>query len=257
MDPFTPVAGVSLERYAALSAEVAVARGDGPRIATILGNDGISAADWEQAQAGWAARLSNPAMGLSIAVRFEALHHEALDRLLGPAPDVPPDDFAAMWSEALAVGLLAMWQARRLDPISWSRISHRARTALAAEPARLAASLAMAQLAAERRIAGPAAPAAAAQPGAKPTGQTFDQDASVAAKAVGKAALSGFAAFGAAVEGLGRQVLGPNVGAAVLVQWSDGKKYPGTVAKVGKDQLLVTMADGSQHWVPDGFVKAI
>ena len=49
----------------------------------------------------------------------------------------------------------------------------------------------------------------------------------------------------------------PSVGAPVLVQWSDGKKYPGTVAKVGDGQLMVTMADGSQHWIPESYVKAV
>ncbi len=274
MDPLSPVSGITLERYAALCAEMAAVRSDAAKVAGVLAVSAVSAADWEQAQAGWSARLVHPGLGPAIALRFETLYHEALDRLLGPAPDVPPDDFAAMCGEALAVGLPAMWQQRHLDPLAWSRVSHRCRAALAADPARLAAALAMAQLVAERRIQGPgpaARPAAGARPAstppppapkpgespAKPVVQKFDQDATVAAKAVGKAVLSGLDAFGAAVDGLGKSLLRPSVGAPVLVQWSDGKRYPGTVAKVGDGQIMVTMADGSQHWIPDAYVKPV
>lgn len=272
MDPFSPIQEITLERYAALSAEIAAARGDAAKVAAALAVSGVSAADWEQAQVGWSARLVHPGTGPSVAPRFEGLYHDALDRLLGPAPDVPLDDFAAMWGEALAVGLPAMWQERHLDPLSWSRVSHRCRAALAADPARLAGTLAMAQLVAERRILGPIAahrPAAGARPAERPpTGaadasavrplvQRFDQDATVAAKAVGKALLSGLDTFGAAVDDLGKTLLRPSVGAPVLVQWSDGKRYPGTVAQVGDGQLMVTMADGSQHWIPETYVKAV
>lgn len=38
-------------------------------------------------------------------------------------------------------GLPAMGQSRRIDPLTWSRISHRARTAAAAEPGKLTALL--------------------------------------------------------------------------------------------------------------------
>ena len=276
MDPTSPVSGVTLEQYAALSAEIAACRGDASKVTDILARGGLSAADWELAQAGWAARLTHPGMGAAIALRFEALYHEALDRLLGPTPDVPSADFAALWGEALALGLPAMWQERHLDPLAWSRISHRCRVELSADPARLAAALAIAQLVAERRVLGPAQPAHARTPSsrpppptdgaadpkaapdaAKPIVQKFDQDATVAAKAVGKAVLSGLDAFGAAMDGFGKTLLRPSVGAPVTVQWSDGKRYPGTVAKVGEGQLLVTMGDGSQHWIPDAYVKSV
>lgn len=259
MDPLAPIAGLSIDRYADLSADVAVARGDALRIGEALGRAGVSAADWEMAHAGWSARLADAVLGLPLAAQFEARYHAALDRLLGPPPDVPPEDFAAMLGEALMGGLPAMGQRRGVSPLAWSRISYRHRSALAAEPARLTAILALAGQIAERRLAGaiPAgAPAAAGAPGA-PTDRVFEQDATVAAKAVGKAVVSGLGALGSALDGVGKSLIGSKVGDRVIVHWSDGNKYPGTVAQVGKGQYFVTMADGAQHWIPEAFVKPV
>ncbi|MFO0589752.1 MAG: hypothetical protein U0441_19590 [Polyangiaceae bacterium] len=247
MDPLTPVSGVSLEKFADVSADVAVTRGDPIKIGEALGKASVSSDDWALAHAGWSERLADPAIGAAIAGPFEVRYHAALDKLLGPPPDVPPEDFAAMLGEALMQGLPAMGQSRRVDPLTWSRISFRARAAAAAEPGRLVALLALAQQIAERRLSG-AVP--------EPPAKAFEQDATVAAKAVGKAVLSGLGAFGSAVDSLGKQLLSHSVGAPVLVTWSDGKKYPGTVAQVGKGQYQVTMADGSQHWIPEAFVKS-
>jgi hypothetical protein len=262
MDPFAPVSGLSIERYAELSAEVSAARGDPLKIAEAIGRAGVSAADWERAQAAWPARLADPAIGLALAGPFESHHHAVLDRLLGPAPDVPLEDFAAMLGEALAAGRPAMAQRRGMDALAWSRTSYRSRAALAADPGRLLACLALAEQVAQRRLAeaipvGPAAPAPAAADAPNDRSRVFDQDASVAARAVGKAVVSGFDAFGSALDSMGKSLLGPSVGTRVLAHWSDGNKYPGTVAQIGKGQILVTMADGSQHWIPEAFVKAV
>lgn len=246
MDPFAPVSGMTVEKYADLSAEVASHRGDALKVGEALGKAGISAADWAQVHAGWSARLVDPALGAAVAGAFEARYHAALDRHLGAPPDVPPEDFATMLGEALMGGLPAMGQSRKIDPLTWSRISYRARTAAAGEPGRLTALLAVAEQIAERRLSG-AVPL--------PPVKTFEQDATVAAKAVGKAVMSGLGAFGSALDSMGKQLLSHPVGAAVVVTWSDGKKYPGTVAQIGKGQYYVTMGDGSQHWIPEGFVK--
>lgn len=251
MDPFAPIAGLSLARYADLSADVAVARGDALKIGEALGKAGVTAADWERAHAGWSARLADPVIGLPIAVQFEARYHDALDKLLGPPPDVPPEDFAAMLGEALMAGLPAMGKRRGVDPLAWSRISYRHRSTLASEPERLTACLALAGQIAERRLAG-AVPA-----GAPPTrtDHPFEKDATVAAKAVGKAVVSGLDAVGSVLDQVGKSIMGSKVGDRVLVHWSDGNKYPGVVAQVGKGQYQVAMADGTQHWIPEAFVK--
>lgn len=71
--------------------------------------------------------------------------------------------------------------------------------------------------------------------------------------AVGSALVSGFKELGSAIDNLAKPK--PNVGARVLVAWSDGNRYPGTVAQVGPGQYLVTMGDGRQHWIPEAYVK--
>ena len=38
-------------------------------------------------------------------------------------------------------------------------------------------------------------------------------------------------------------------GKMVLVQWSDGNRYAGTVLQVAGAQVLVTFPNGQQHWV--------
>jgi hypothetical protein len=252
MDPLVPIAGLSVEQYAELSAEVAAARGDPLKVGEALGRAGLSAPLWEQAHAGWSARLADPALGAAIAGTFESKYHAALDRLLGAGPDVPPEDFVVMLGEALMWGLPTMAQRRGIDTLAWSRISYRSRVALSAEPAHLSACLALAGQIAERRLSG-AVPAT----GSKEPSRAFEKDASVAAKAVGKAVVSGFDAFGSALDSVGKSLFGPGVGKPVVVQWSDGKQYPGTVAQVGKGQYLVTMGDGSQRWVPEAFVKPV
>jgi hypothetical protein len=252
MDPSAPIAGLSIDRYAEVSAAVTAARGDALKIGEALGKAGVPAADWAQAHAGWSARLADPVLGLPLAGQFEARYHAALDKLLGAPPDVPPEDFAAMLGEALMSGLAAMGQRRGIDPVAWSRISYRHRSALASDPARLTACLALAGQIAERRLAG-AVPAGGAPP--TRTDHPFEQDATVAAKAVGKAVVSGLGAFGNALDQVGKSIMGSKVGDRVLVHWSDGNKYPGVVAQVGKGQYQVTMSDGTPHWIPEAFVK--
>ena len=46
MDPFAPVSGMTVEKYADLSAEVASHRGDAAKVGEALGKAGVSAADW-------------------------------------------------------------------------------------------------------------------------------------------------------------------------------------------------------------------
>jgi hypothetical protein len=45
-------------------------------------------------------------------------------------------------------------------------------------------------------------------------------------------------------------------GALVLVHWSDGNRYPGTVLQVAGTQLLVSFPNGQQHWVEMKYVSS-
>ncbi len=45
-------------------------------------------------------------------------------------------------------------------------------------------------------------------------------------------------------------------GALVLVHWSDGNRYPGTVLQVAGTQILVSFPNGQQHWVDAKYVSS-
>ena len=45
-------------------------------------------------------------------------------------------------------------------------------------------------------------------------------------------------------------------GALVLVHWSDGNRYPGTVLQSAGTQLLVSFPNGQQHWVDVKYVSS-
>jgi hypothetical protein len=45
-------------------------------------------------------------------------------------------------------------------------------------------------------------------------------------------------------------------GALVLVHWSDGNRYPGTVLQVSGTKLLVSFPNGQQHWVDMKYVSS-
>jgi hypothetical protein len=75
---------------------------------------------------------------------------------------------------------------------------------------------------------------------------SLDQHAAQAASAFAGAAAAGFNALGAGVNYLAGTFV---VGARVLVTWSDGNRYPGTIAALGQGQHLIAMGDGQQHWI--------
>ncbi|MBK8255246.1 MAG: hypothetical protein IPK82_21615 [Polyangiaceae bacterium] len=187
MDPFEPIAGVSLEQYAEVSAHVAVARGNAVKVGEALGKAGVSSENWERANAAWSVRLADPMMGVRLAGSFEDRYHQKLTELLGSPPDVPPEDFAAMLGESMVAGLPAMGKLRGVDPLTWSRISYAARKAGMTEPKAFAACLALAAQIAERRLAGLVQPNATGASGGPTVDKTFEKDAAVAAKAVGRA----------------------------------------------------------------------
>ncbi len=45
-------------------------------------------------------------------------------------------------------------------------------------------------------------------------------------------------------------------GGMVLVQWSNGQRYAGTVLQVSGSQVLVTFPNGAQHWVDSMYVSS-
>jgi len=71
---FDPIAGVTLEEFAAVSKGVAVYNYDGTKLPEIAASRGIPAASWDEASKGWNARMqANPAL----AQRFNQLYRES------------------------------------------------------------------------------------------------------------------------------------------------------------------------------------
>jgi len=46
------------------------------------------------------------------------------------------------------------------------------------------------------------------------------------------------------------------VGSEVLVTWSDGNRYPGTVLEAQGEQYRVGFPDGQAHWIGAGYLSA-
>lgn len=64
-----------------------------------------------------------------------------------------------------------------------------------------------------------------------------------------------FTAFGNAFGALVNSAVGAYaIGAPVMVQWSDGNRYPGTIAQVHDGQLQVHFPDGRLVWVAQQYV---
>ena len=69
MDPVAPIQGITLERYAELTAELEGVADRAAR-AEVLAKLGVLRAVWERASAGWALRLSSPQLAPQLADRF-------------------------------------------------------------------------------------------------------------------------------------------------------------------------------------------
>ncbi|HET7018851.1 MAG TPA: hypothetical protein VFI65_33345 [Streptosporangiaceae bacterium] len=71
---FEPIAGVSLEQFAAISKGVAAYNYDASKLVDVAASKGVDAASWETAHVGWNDRIkANPA----VAQRFNLLYRAA------------------------------------------------------------------------------------------------------------------------------------------------------------------------------------
>ncbi|CAN5763034.1 hypothetical protein BH09MYX1_BH09MYX1_14830 [soil metagenome] len=257
MDPYAPIQGISLERYAELSALVSDVYQDAAKAEALVAAQGVSRSDWEAAKAGWTARMQDPSLMGQVATQYMALYNAALARK-NPVATMPSwDDYVAMSGCAKAWGLPRALEHYRFDMNRWTQIATHWNGQMAANMPAYASWGPRVEQEGARIAAGgaprPLGSAAAPAPG-YPAQQSFDRQAEAAANEVGKAAVLGFNALGSAFSSFGNAVAGFAVGARVLVTWSDGNRYPATVAAVGQNQYLVNMSDGKQHWIPSQFV---
>lgn len=201
----------------------------------------------------------------------------------GTPGNVTFDDYVAMSGAAKAMGLDAMLRHYGLDMARWAQIAGQWNATIPTdlgrygqfgilveqEGARIAAGGAPRTLGAPAPARPPpqaggyiatpytATPAGYPPPPGQPYPQqpSLDYQAQNAANAIGNAAVAGFNVLGSAFNALGKEMAGIGVGTPVLVTWSDGNRYPGTVAQLGAGQYLVTMTNGQQHWIPQAYVS--
>jgi hypothetical protein len=287
MDPFSPINGISLERYAELGADVADHFNDKEACARIVAEKGVSRADWEAAVAGWTARMQDMALMGRVATAYMPLYQAALEKKKGKV-DVSFEDFVAMSAARKAYGTERANATYGIDETAWTQIAGAwTMTRIPQNPgqygmygmlveqeaARLSQGGAPKPVNITRQAGGAGAAAAPAQPSAPNAQQVENQmmaqavhqqignlqahAAAQAAAAYGNAAANmGMLGRGAlGVMGMGSIARGIGPGMNVFVQWSDGNRYPGRVTQVGGGQVCVAFSDGRQMWVPETAVS--
>lgn len=292
MDPFSPINGISLERYAELGAEVSDHVNDPDACAKIVEQHGVSRADWEAASAGWIARMKDMSLMGRVAIAYMPMYNAALAKKKGTV-DVSFEDFCTLAGARAALGGERFNATYQLDDSSWTLIASawtmqrmpqdpmryqmygtmveqemmRIQQGGAPKPVNIVRSAGGSGVVAPTAVA-PAQPqgpmnaqqvenqmmAQAVQANVAQHMQYAQQQSANAYAGVQQnVGFLGGAALNAFGMGAIAQGFGP--GMAVLVQWNDGNKYPATIAQVGGGQICVAFGDGRQMWVPESAVS--
>ncbi len=291
--PYDPIAGISLERYAELGAEVADHTNDPDAQARIVEGLGVSRADWEAAQQGWTARMQDMALMGQVATAFMPLYQAALAKKKGTV-ELSYDDWVAVNAAVQAYGLERALATYGLDMAAWTQIAGAWNTKMAANMMQFQSFHPTVAAEAQRIRAGaphrpvtvqkqagavaagqggvvaaqpqPATPQAAAQQYQNQAMAAAVQanvaatmaQANAQAAAAYAGASSNMGALGRGVMGamgLGAIASGVGPGMTAMVAWSDGNKYPANVVQVANGQVLVAFQNGQQMWVPESAVS--
>jgi hypothetical protein len=287
---YAPIHGISLEKFAELSAEVSHTQ-DPEEQAKHLETLGTPRADWEAAKAGWMARMQDIALMGQVATAYMPLYQAAIAKKSGMI-DVSFEDYVALTAALQAYGYERMLATYGIDQGAWVQIAGSWNTRMGAnmmayanfhpmcqqEAARLRSGGAHKPVALQKTSAQSGFSTAVAGTGgvvepAQPTSLAAQQAIAaqqyqnqMMANAV-QANVAAAAAYGQAAQnvgmlgrgmlgamGLGAIASGVGPGMAVLVQWPDGNKYPGNVMQVGGGQVLIGFSNGQQQWVPESAV---
>ncbi|MCW5837709.1 MAG: hypothetical protein KIS78_35275, partial [Labilithrix sp.] len=122
MDPWAPINGISLERYAELSAEVSDTQ-DPEKQAEIVGKLGVARPDWEAAKSGWTARMQDMSLMGQVATRYMPLYQAALAKKSGGAPQISFEDYVAMSGCVPVIGYEGMLQHYKVTSAQWTMIA--------------------------------------------------------------------------------------------------------------------------------------
>ncbi len=274
MDPWAPIAGISLERYAELSAELdGITRPD--EQAKKVGEFGVARPDWEAAVKGWTERMQDMSLMGQVATRYMPLYNAALAKKKGTA-SLSFEDWCAVSASIQVFGYEAAMNHHKLSMGDWTTISAHWQNELSRDPMNVAVrkNQLQEQEAARLRSGGQPRPiqiqrSAAGAPVAGGAA-AFDPNAHAAmqaqAGAANAAAWMGYSAgvmnrpeVQAAVQLAGAMNTAAGgsaliVGRAVLVQWSDGNRYPATISQVAEGQSQVVFGDGRNMWVQNQYL---
>jgi hypothetical protein len=295
MDPsLTPIQGISLERFAELGAEVADSVNDQEACARIVESKGVSRGDWDVASKGWIARMQDPALMGRVAMAYMPLYQAALAKKKGTV-DVTFDDFIALSGARAALGAPRFAAQYSLDDTTWTQIAGAWTAKIPTDPRYQMYGMQVEQEANRIRQGGAPKPVSITRTSGGGTAtQTTGGGGVVApvpvqaprnaqelenqmmaeavrqqvAQVQANASAQASAAYGNAsanmgfmgqgvlgMVGMGAIAAGIGPGMAILVQWSDGKRYPGQCMQVANSQVLVAFGDGRQMWVPDTSVS--
>lgn len=282
----TPINGITLERFAELGAEVADSVNDPEACARIVESKGVARADWEAASKGWIARMQDIALMGRVAMAYMPLYQAALAKKKGTV-DVSFDDYVALSGARAALGAPRFAAQYSLDDTTWTLIAGAWNVKIPTDQRYMMYGMQVEQEANRIRQGGAPKPVSitttagtqttggggvVAPVAARPPQNAQELENQMMADAVRQqvaqvqananaqaaAAYGGVAAnvgfMGQAVlgmAGMGAIAAGIGPGMAVLVQWSDGKRYPAQCTQVANGQVCVAFGDGRQMWVPE------
>lgn len=274
MDPYAPINGISLERYAELGALLDGIT-DPAQQAEKVGQQGISAADWEAAKAGWTARMQDMSNMGKVATRYMQLYNQALARTKGNA-SLSFEDWCAVSAAIQVFGYEGAMNHYGLSQGDWTTISSHWQTELSRDPMNLAVRRNQLQDQEAARLRAGGRPkdiqVTRSAAGAAPAGgaAAFDPNAHAAmqmqAAAANQAQWMAYSAqviHSPAVQGAVQLAGAMNaaaggtgliVGRKVLVQWSDGNRYPATIMQVTGTHAQVVFPDGRNMWVENQYL---
>ena len=126
-----PIAGLSLERYAQLSAKMKDTGGDMEKCYAIAEAEGVSRADFDAAMKGWTARMSDPATAGQVAGAFMPLYQAAMSEMRGGGEPIDIETYAKVVAEysfekddaGQQIPVPVVLTRYNLDPTKWNEIT--------------------------------------------------------------------------------------------------------------------------------------
>lgn len=96
MSALSPIAGISLERFAELCVKMKDCGGDLEVCARIAGENGVDRPTWDAAMNGWNARMTDPATAGQVAIAYMPIYQAALAKWGGPPVTATLDEYIEM-----------------------------------------------------------------------------------------------------------------------------------------------------------------